>query len=152
MYECFACMNMCTTYVSATHWNQRRKLDPLELGYRQLWGTIRVLGAELRSPRRYTSALTTEPSLQAPFQFLYLLFFFNVTECFTCMYACARCQWRPQEDVRPPGTEVTNACQSPCGCWELNLGPLEEQSGLLTGESYLSGPLSFLLFILPFFP
>ena len=25
-------------------------------------------------------------------------------------------------------------CQLPCGCWELNLGPLEEQSLFLTGE------------------
>ena len=27
------------------------------------------------------------------------------------------------------------SCELPCGCWELNLGPLEEQSVLLTTES-----------------
>jgi hypothetical protein len=31
----------------------------------------------------------------------------------------------------------------PCGCWELNLGPLEEQSVLSTTEPSLQ-PLSFL--------
>jgi hypothetical protein len=27
---------------------------------------------------------------------------------------------------------VTDGCEPPCGCWELNSGPLEEQSGTLT--------------------
>ena len=29
---------------------------------------------------------------------------------------------------------ITNGCEPPCGCWELNSGPLEEQSVLLTSE------------------
>ena len=31
-----------------------------------------------------------------------------------------------------PWIGVTAGCESPCGCWELNLGPLEEQLVLLT--------------------
>ena len=31
-----------------------------------------------------------------------------------------------------PGTGVTDSCELLCGCWELNLGPLEEQRVLLT--------------------
>jgi hypothetical protein len=31
---------------------------------------------------------------------------------------------------------VTDGCEPPCGCWDLNSGPLEEQSGDLN-----SGPL-----------
>jgi hypothetical protein len=27
---------------------------------------------------------------------------------------------------------ITDGCEPPCGCWELNSGPLEEQAGLLT--------------------
>jgi hypothetical protein len=27
-----------------------------------------------------------------------------------------------------------NVCEPPCGCWDLNSGPLEEQSVLLTPE------------------
>ena len=29
---------------------------------------------------------------------------------------------------------ITDGCEPLCGCWELNLGPLEEQSALLTSE------------------
>ena len=29
---------------------------------------------------------------------------------------------------------ITDGCEPPCGCWGLNLGPLEEQSVLLTAE------------------
>jgi hypothetical protein len=32
---------------------------------------------------------------------------------------------------------VTDGCEPPCGCWELNLGPLEEQSELSTAEASL---------------
>jgi hypothetical protein len=31
-------------------------------------------------------------------------------------------------------------CEPPCSCWELNSGPLEEQSVLLIAESYLQLP------------
>jgi hypothetical protein len=29
---------------------------------------------------------------------------------------------------------ITGGCEPPCGCWDLNSGPLEEQSVLLTAE------------------
>ena len=29
---------------------------------------------------------------------------------------------------------ITGVCKPPCGCWDLNSGPLEEQSALLTTE------------------
>ena len=32
---------------------------------------------------------------------------------------------------------VTDGCKPPCGCWELNSGPLEEQSVFLTAEPSL---------------
>ena len=38
------------------------------------------------------------------------------------------------ECVRSSGMEVTENCELACGCWELNPGPLEEQSMLLTAE------------------
>jgi hypothetical protein len=30
---------------------------------------------------------------------------------------------------------ITGGCEPPCGCWDLNSGPLEEQSVLLPSES-----------------
>jgi hypothetical protein len=32
---------------------------------------------------------------------------------------------------------IAEGCEPPCGCWELNSGPLEEQSVLLTTEPSL---------------
>jgi hypothetical protein len=32
---------------------------------------------------------------------------------------------------------ITDDCEPPCGCWELNSEPLEEQSVLLTTEPSL---------------
>jgi hypothetical protein len=34
-------------------------------------------------------------------------------------------------------TAVKDACELPCGCWELKLCPLEERQGLLTTEPSL---------------
>jgi len=36
---------------------------------------------------------------------------------------------------------ITDGCEPPCGCWDLNSGPLEEQSVLLTAEPSLQ-PIS----------
>ena len=41
------------------------------------------------------------------------------------------------EGIRSPATGYLDSCELPCGCWELNLGPLEEQSVLLTTEPFL---------------
>ena len=37
---------------------------------------------------------------------------------------------------------ITDGCESPCGCRELNSGPLEEQALLLTAEPSLQPCLS----------
>ena len=41
------------------------------------------------------------------------------------------------EGVRTPGTGSSDSCELPCGCWELNPGPQEEQSVLLTTDPSL---------------
>lgn len=43
---------------------------------------------------------------------------------------CVQCPWTPEER-----TGVTESREPPCGCWELNRGPLQEQPWLLTGFS-----------------
>jgi hypothetical protein len=37
------------------------------------------------------------------------------------------CLQRSEEGIQSPGTGDTDACEPLCGCWELKLGPLEEQ-------------------------
>jgi hypothetical protein len=39
---------------------------------------------------------------------------------------------------------ITDGCEPPCGFWDLNSGPLEEQSVLLTAEPSLQSPVAFL--------
>jgi hypothetical protein len=54
---------------------------------------------------------------------------------------------------RRASDSITDGCEPPCGCWELNSGPLEEQSVLLTTEPSLqpSSSSSFFFFSFSFF-
>jgi hypothetical protein len=55
-------------------------------------------------------------------------YFFNVYEYTVAVFRHTRRErWDP----------ITDGCEPPCGCWELNSGPLEEQSVLLTAEPSL---------------
>jgi hypothetical protein len=64
-----------------------------------------------------------------PFLFIYLS-----THC-SCL------QTHQRKSLDP----ITNGCEPLCGCWELNSGPLEEQTVLFIAESSLQ-PLNFSLF------
>ena len=45
----------------------------------------------------------------------------------------------------PEDCILTDGCEPPCGCWELNSRPLEEQSVLLTAEPISPAPYLTLL-------
>jgi hypothetical protein len=45
-----------------------------------------------------------------------------------------------------PETGGTDSCESPCGYWELNPGPLQEQPVLLTSEPPLQPKVRSLIF------
>jgi hypothetical protein len=49
-----------------------------------------------------------------------------------CVHCC--CLQTHQKRAADP---LTNGCEPPCGFWDLNSGPLEEQSVLFTAESSL---------------
>jgi hypothetical protein len=51
--------------------------------------------------------------------------------CTMCMLCGQRGQRRALNFLKPG---VTDGCELPSGCWELNPGPLEEQQVLLTAE------------------
>ncbi|KAL6057963.1 hypothetical protein STEG23_015831, partial [Scotinomys teguina] len=40
------------------------------------------------------------------------------------------------------GCQISDGCEPPCGCWEFNSGPLEEQPMLLTSEPSLQPTVS----------
>ena len=50
----------------------------------------------------------------------------------------------PEGQKRAPDL-ITDGCEPPCGCWELNSGPLEEQAMLLTSEPSLQPLIVFLI-------
>ena len=47
---------------------------------------------------------------------------------------------------------ITDGCEPPCGCWELNSGPLEEQAMLLTTEPSLQPPILFIFYVCIYHP
>lgn len=59
--------------------------------------------------------------------------FFKNCVCFCCLHVhmynmCAYvrvcvCAWSSDENIRFPRTEMTDGCETLCGCQELNLGP-----------------------------
>jgi hypothetical protein len=58
-----------------------------------------------------------------------------------CISVCTLCM---SGAVDPHRTGVTASCEMLGGCWELNSGPLEEQSVLLTAKSSLQPPKGIL--------
>ena len=78
-----------------------------------------------------------------PLSFSTFLFLFFKKRCFlknylfiVCIWVCSSCLQTHQKRALDPITKP------PCGCWELNSGPLVEQSVLLTTEPSLQ-PLCY---------
>lgn len=61
----------------------------------------------------------------------------NSSACMSVYQMQVCSPWRSEEGVGFPGTGLTDSCTEPGGCWELNLGLLREQQGLLTTERSL---------------
>jgi hypothetical protein len=74
------------------------------------------------------------------------LLLFHVCGCFACIYVphvCSVTAKQKRECVRTPGTDVTDACELPYRCWELNLGSLHKPVLFLSAGSSLCS-LTFL--------
>jgi hypothetical protein len=65
---------------------------------------------------------------------------------YVCMYVCMYVSTpllssdTPEEvqtHQKGASDHIADGCEPPCGCWNLNSGPLEEQLVLLTTESSL---------------
>ena len=61
---------------------------------------------------------------------------------FTNVWVDCCCLQTHQKKALDP---ITDGCEPPCGCWELNSGPLEEQLVLLTTEPSLQPYFLFFL-------
>jgi hypothetical protein len=60
-----------------------------------------------------------------------LLFFFFFKIYLFIYYMEVHCSY-PQILQKRESDLITDGCKPPCGCWDLNFGPSEEQSGALT--------------------
>lgn len=60
----------------------------------------------------------------------------------------AWCLGRSEEGIGSPGIEVTQGRELPCGSWEKDLGPVQEQSMILSVEASLQQQDLFLLLII----
>lgn len=54
--------------------------------------------------------------------------------CSTCMPGACKGK---KKSTGSPGTEVMDGCETPYGCWELNLSSLQQQQMFLTTEPFL---------------
>jgi hypothetical protein len=61
--------------------------------------------------------------------YFFKVFFFKDLFIIYYMYVHCSCLRTPQKRA---SDLITDGCEPPCGCWDLNSGPLEEQSGALT--------------------
>ena len=80
------------------------------------------------------------PSFRACFLFVCL--FFPRDLFILCMWVHCHCL---QTHQKRTSDSITDGCELSCGCWELNSGPLEEQSVLLTAEPSLQPLPSFFI-------
>lgn len=53
---------------------------------------------------------------------------------------CAWCPWKLEESFLSSETVFTDGYEPPCGCWEWNLYPLEEQPVPLATDPSLQTP------------
>lgn len=44
--------------------------------------------------------------------------------CMSVYLVRASCPWKSEKAVKCRGTVILNVCESMCGCWESNIGPL----------------------------
>jgi hypothetical protein len=73
--------------------------------------------------------------------FSFLFLFFKKDLFYVCEYTVALFQTHQKRASDP----ITDGCEPPCGCWDLNSGPLEEQSVLLTSEPSLQPHVQLLM-------
>jgi hypothetical protein len=86
------------------------------------------------------------------FDWLIFHHYFCFILCMWVFCPCITCVSERQKKVLDPLKLELHVCELPCGCWELNLDPLEEQPVFLTTEPTLWPLFDFLSWILLSFP
>lgn len=108
------------------------------------WERVRFAISGLRSTHagKHSLSLTTPqrrvPSPTSDFYFI------CIYGCFNCTFVCVPHACQVPTEVRREGysswNRRTKGCDQPCGCWQSNQGPLEDQPVFLTAKPSPSGP------------
>jgi hypothetical protein len=95
-----------------------------------LFGTLGSYFLKMHS--KYAQSVSPDPSAftsQSLISFSFFFFFKDFIYLFiTCKVHCSCLQTLQKRE----SDLVTDGCEPPCGCWDLNSWPSEEQSGALT--------------------
>jgi hypothetical protein len=67
---------------------------------------------------------------------VYFVCVFYVCRCFAYLHAPCAClvAMETTRGMRSLGPGTMDGCEPPCGCWELDQGPLQEQQELVNTE------------------
>ena len=105
-------VSLCSPGCPGTHF-----VDQANLELRNLPASAsRVLGLK-------ACAITALPGYK---KYFFFFFFLKIYLFIICKYTVA--VFRHQKRA---SDLITDGCEPPCGCWDLNSGPSEEQSGAL---------------------
>ena len=114
---------------------ERWNPDELDLEDLRKWIKVRTVRNLETGPTRETCrAAWMTRFIFFIFIFLKIFIYSLRIQYSVCMSACQK----TAPDL------ITDGCVPPCGCWELNSGPLEEQTMLLTTEPSLQPQIYFL--------
>jgi hypothetical protein len=83
----------------------------------------------------YSSSHLTNKNPLGLLNYYYFLFLFFFLKIYLHKYTVA-------DSEEYLSDLITDGCEPPCGCWDLNSGPLEEQSALLHAEPSRQHPIS----------
>jgi hypothetical protein len=72
-----------------------------------------------------------------PYYFYFIFMCLSVLSACVHAYHMGTVPTEAREGIWSFGTGVTDGCEPPCECWELNLSLLDEQPVLLTTEPSL---------------
>lgn len=78
------------------------------------------------------------PHLCVTFFLVFLPTCMYVHRVYVCAMPAAVKRTSSKEDIKSPGTEITDGSKIPYGFWELNLGLLQEQQLFLTVSHFSS--------------
>jgi len=117
------------------------RIHIIHLSFEPVWPhSISATESKTEVPQATEGASERDTDFLCCFWFwfwFYFLIVFSISNLFFqiyLFYSRALSAGTPTCQKKLPGP-ITDSCEPPCGCWELNSGPLEEQPLLLT-----SGP------------